>query len=41
MDNTVKIAILNARKRLLLTRGPHNTKIVAKISRKIRALQRG
>lgn len=39
MNNTIKIAILDARKRKILSRGPHNYKIAAKIDRKIRALQ--
>ena len=39
MTNEAKIAILEARRQLLLTRGPHNLKIAAKIMRKIRKLQ--
>jgi len=38
MTNEAKIAILNARRQLLLTRGFHNAKIAAKIARKIRQL---
>lgn len=38
MSNETKIEILNARRKLLLTRGPHNFKIAAKIARKIRSL---
>lgn len=38
MTNEAKIAILAARRKLLLTRGFHNAKIAAKIARKIRQL---
>ena len=38
MRNEVRIEILAARRRLLLTRGFHNAKIAAKIARKIRQL---
>lgn len=38
MRNEVKIEILAARRRLLLTRGFHNARIAAKIARKIRQL---
>jgi len=38
MSNEAKIAILEARRKLLLMRGFHNAKIAAKIARKIRQL---
>lgn len=38
MTNETKIMILEARRKLLLTRGFYNAKIAAKIARKIRAL---
>lgn len=38
MTNEAKIGILEARRKLLLTRGFHNSKIAAKIARKIRSL---
>ncbi len=38
MTNEAKIMILEARRKLLLTRGYHNAKIAAKIARKIRKL---
>ena len=38
MTNEAKIAILGARRKLLLTRGFYNAKIAAKIARKIRQL---
>lgn len=39
MTNEWKIAILRARQNLILSRGPHNAKIAAKIERKIHALE--
>ena len=39
MTNETKAAILRQRYNLLLSRGPHNMKIAAKIMRKIRKLQ--
>lgn len=39
MSKEVRIAILKARQRLLMKRGPHNSHIVAKIQRRIRALE--
>lgn len=39
MSNEVKIAILQQRYNLLLSRGPHNMKIAAKIMRKIYKLK--
>ena len=38
MTNEAKIAILEARRKLLLTHGFYNAKIAAKIARKIRQL---
>ena len=39
MTNEAQINILKFRYRLLLSRGPHNMKIAAKIMRKIRKLE--
>lgn len=40
MNNEDRIAIYRARQRLLNARGPHNSHIVAKLERKIRALEK-
>lgn len=40
MNNEQKIMILKQRRALLEARGSHNNKIVAKIDRQIRALER-
>ncbi len=38
MTNAQKIEAIRARQRLLMNRGPHNSKIVAKLERQIRRL---
>lgn len=40
MTKEMQIMTLEARKRLLAARGPHNVHIIAKINRQIRALER-
>ena len=40
MNNEQKILILKQRRALLESRGPHNDKLVAKINRRIRALEK-
>lgn len=40
MDNTMKIQMLRTRRELLQARGPHNVRIVAKIDRQIRMLEK-
>ena len=40
MNNEVKIMILKQRRALLESRGSHNNKLIAKIDRKIRALEK-
>ena len=40
MNNEQKILILKQRKALLQARGSHNDKLVAKIDRRIRALEK-
>lgn len=40
MNNEVKIMILKQRRALLESRGTHNNKLIAKIDRKIRALEK-
>ena len=40
MNNEVKIMILKQRRALLESRGTHNNKLIAKIDRRIRALEK-